>query len=216
MNDFSAPYRQYLLICALVQWFDAELLHALDIGDRRDIDILLASDAVEPADQISQMYRLRDEARAEALEWIRTHSHFDELAIHMRAFDAFLTRMRSPADDDRVKEEEQCFYHLDKIFFLATPRGEWQTISHAIAQARSAEPLSIKHLHRLVFYDGSVAIQAQEYERAETLLSTLLQQPELDSEVRVRVLNGLALSYMYQNTYDRALKLYEQVYALAG
>ena len=61
-----------LFVCALLQWFDRDLLEALAECGEDDIGALLASDLVEPEPGRAGRYRLQEEARTSALARLRT------------------------------------------------------------------------------------------------------------------------------------------------
>lgn len=218
MSDNELPTDLTLLsVCAILRWFDRDLLRALTEHDEDEIDALLSSDRVASFSETSTAYRLHDTVRASVLAKVRGERSLDELALHTHVFEYFLRRLEQPeSGDQRIVHEECCLYHLGELRLLLTERREWHTIAKYIAAVRSMALQQKDHLHQLLLYEGFVAIRTQDYDRGEAVLVALLKEPDLKNDVRMRALNFLAQAYWYQTHYDRALTLYEKVYALAS
>ncbi len=216
-GTIEVPTFGLLSICALLRWFDHDLLSDLAAHGEDEIKALLASDLVETVPEHPGAYRLRDDIRAEALGRLRAENPHDELTWHSRFFDYFLQHMQQTAPDDlRMAAEASCFHHLAELFLLVAARREWQSLMTHVMSARTANLLQVRHVHQLAFYDGYVAVHTQNYEHAETTLNSLLDQADLDVGLRVQVLNALGQVYWFQTRYDRALVFYQQVQTLAS
>ena len=218
MTGDSPAYSLNLLsLCAILQWFDDDLLRALAPHDASEIAALLASDQVVPAPDFAGAYRLRTDLKEQLLTRLRTEQPQDTLTLHKRAFRSFLQRMQQPDLAERHPyDEAACLYHLSKLFFLLLPNLEWQAIAEFVAAVRAAGPQQPRHHNQLAIYEGYLAVRTHDYQRGETILTTFLDQPGLDSDLRVHVLNALAQAYWFQTRYDRALALYQQLYDCAG
>lgn len=205
-----------LSICALLRWFDRALLRALSERDDDEVEILLASDLVEPIAEMTGAWRLRDDSRANALERLRAERPTDELTWQTRIFEHFLREARaSAAADSRSAAEEACLAHFGELFRLLAAREAWHTLAQHIAEIRAAAPRQPGNLDRLQFYEGFIAIRTQSYADGEARMLALLEQDRLEPGLRVQVLNALGQSHWFQTSYDRALSFYEQVDALA-
>lgn len=217
MEDASLDSFGLLSLCAILRWFDADLLRELAPQQDARIAALLASDDVDPAPEFAGAYRLRDARRAAALARLHAEYPQDALALHRRAFDLFLDRMQRPAPPARHPADEvACLHHLGKLFFLLLPNCEWQTMAAFVAAARAAAPQQPRHHQQLAIYEGYLAIRTHDYDRGESILSPFLDHPALDAGLRVHVLNALAQAAWYRTHYDRALTLYQQLYDCAG
>lgn len=215
-NHLSTDRFGLLSLCAILRSFDRALLGALAEHDEGEIAALLASDLVVPVSGPGGTYRLRPEVQADVLAQFRVERPFDELALHTRAFNYFMERMEQPgASGRRPDDEERCFYHLDNLFSLHSQRLEWQVIRQHTSRARALGARRARYRQRLALYHGHVAIRTQKYDRGRALLTALLDQPDLEDDVRVRALLGLGWARWYQTQYDRALALFQQTYALA-
>src|SRR5262245_9224236 len=204
-----------LSLCAILRWFDDDLLRALARGDEDAIDALLASDRVVSAAEPAGALRLREDVRTDALAHLRAESSSEELTLHRRVFDYFLHRMHeSPQNDRCAIDEEGCFYHLGELFLLFASRREWHIIAEDIATALIAGPQNIRHLHQLSFYEGYLAIRTQQLDRGNMILTTLLDRDDLDDNLRTQVLNALGLAQWQQTHFDRAFALYQEAYTL--
>lgn len=162
------------------------------------------------------MFRLRDDISVQVLAHLRDERPGNELILQERCFAMFLGRMQQTDDPDaRLQAEERCFWHLDTLRLPLIERRDWQRLhSHADA-ARAAQPQQPRHIQRLVLYESLIAIQTQDYASGETMLNTLLADPAIDPEVRVRALNNLAHAHWFQSDFDRALAAYEEAAVLA-
>ncbi len=205
-----------LSLCALMRWFDHDLLRDLAAAGEDAIEALMASDQVEAIPEHADAYHLRDDVRAEALARLRAEHPHDELTLHTRIFGYFLRQMReSVSDEQRAITEERCLYHLDELFRLIAARREWQILAAHVAAVRAAQPQQPRHLHQIMFYEGYVAVRTQNYVQGEAVLTELLEQAELSDDLRVQILNALGQIEWFQTRYDRALHFYERVQLLA-
>ena len=205
-----------LSICALLRWFDRDLLVVLAERGDDEVGALLDNDLVESAVGMAGAWRLRDDARAAALARLRAERPSDELTWQNRFFAHFLSEMRETAlEERRAAAEDECMHHLGELFLMIAARHEWQLLSDHVAASRAARPRRSHHLARLSFYEGYVAVRTQDYERGEAILSELLEREELADGLRVEVLNALGQIYWFQTRYDQALDFYEQVQSLA-
>jgi CHAT domain-containing protein/tetratricopeptide (TPR) repeat protein len=204
-----------LSVCALLRQFDRALLRVLVECGEDEIEALLGSDAVEAAADATGSYRLRDEARTQALARLREDHPSDELTWQTRIFEHFLRRMRESDEGQRATAEDECFHHLAELFQLIAVRREWHTMKAHLLAVDSALPQLQHHIHRLRFYEGYVAIRRQEYKASEEILTHLIAQDELMDDLRVEILNGLGQIQWFQTRYDQALYYYQQVQSLA-
>jgi hypothetical protein len=117
-----------LSLCAILHSFDRKLLLALANAEEAELAPLLASEFVVSTEH-ADTYRLREDVRANVLARLRALRPLDELDLHTRVFEYFLRQIeRSGSSVQLLENEENCFYHLDKLFFLLLPRLEWRTI----------------------------------------------------------------------------------------
>jgi len=186
------------------------LLLALGDSPSEQIDELLASPLVE-LDAAPPFYRLRQQD--DVLARLRAWRPGDEIRLHTRVFSFLLQRLRQRPDQ---ADEQGCLAHLDALFLLFAARQEWPTIARHVAAARSITLHQATHQRQINFYDGYIAIRTQQYDQGETLLQALLDQPDLEDTLQVRVLDTLAQSHMHQAHYGQALLFYQQVYTLAS
>src|SRR5262245_50203000 len=129
-DNTEAPAADLLSLCALMRWFDHDLLRDLAACGDDAIGALLASDLVAAVPEYGCMYHLRDDVRAEELVRLREERPHDELTLHTRIFDYFLRQMeKSVQDDNRSIAEASCFHHLGELFLLIAARREWQLIT---------------------------------------------------------------------------------------
>ncbi len=216
MTDNRSTQDESLLsLCAVLRWFDRELLLALGGGDADTIAALLASDLVQPAAGRASAYRLRNEIRAAALARLRDERPRDELELHSRAFTYFLRRMRQPVTDERAADEDRCFDHLHQLVLLLGEHMDWQTIATHITSAGVPAPRRPRNRRRLALYQGMVAIRTHAYDRGEALLCELLDQDDLEDELRAPIVLQLGHAQWFHTRYDRALALYQQAQAHA-
>src|SRR6266508_3681062 len=208
-DNAEAPAADLLSLCALMRWFDHDLLRDLAAAGDDEIGALLASDLVEAVPEHAGAYRLRDGVRAAALAQLHAEHPHDELTRHTRIFGYFLGQMReSVSDEQRATTEETCLHHLGELFRLIAARREWQTLAAHVAVVRAAQPQQPRHLHQIMFYEGYVAVRTQDYAHGEAVLTELLDQVELRDDLRVQVLNALGQIEWFQTRYDRALHFY--------
>lgn len=216
MSEKTDPsWRRARGVGALLPWFDAELLAALGL-DPAAAAALLASEEVEPAEGPPGARRLREEARAAALAWLREHDAELELAGHGLAFRAFLRRLAAAPDGPRAAADEaQLFHHLDRVFYLLAPGYAWGEIEGYLAEARRHAPRDPANAHLLRFYEAQIALNTGRHAAAEAALAAALADPAMPAGLRARMLNALALSEMYRNAYPRALRHYGEALAAA-
>src|SRR5919202_6226101 len=207
MMDAQLPADFALLsLCAILQAFDHDLLLALGDCAAQEVATLLSSDLVVPAAETPGAYRLREEIAADVRVRLREEHPQAEIALHTRAFEYFIARMQPTKPGERnVGDEQSCFYHLGELRELLTEHREWQTIARHIATARAAGPQQSPHLDLLALHEGYVAVRTLDYSRGEAILTVLLDRPDLDDDVRIRVLHALGVSYTLQARYDLAL-----------
>ena len=212
----SSDNSDLLSICALLRWFDHDLLSDLAVHGRDEIEVLLASDLVETASEYPGAYRLRDDIRAEALARLRAENPHDELTWHKRFFDYFLRRMQeSDPNHRRAIAEHSLLHQLSEFFLLIAAHHEWQTLADYIATIRAVNPQQLRTRHWLQFYDAFVALRTQDYERSEIILTALLNEIDVEDTLRVQVMNALGQVEYFQARYDRALDFYQQTYIKA-
>ena len=215
--DLLATALPLLTCCAILRFFDRDILLALGQEDEQALARLFASDLVQPASALAGAFQLREETRTTLLARLREESPGDELVLHERALAYFLDRMSLPTTtEQRLLYEDCCFHHLDSVRLPLTERREWQQLRQHIDDVRAVRPQRARHLHRISLYDGLIAIQTQDYAAGEATLHALLEQAGVEDEVRMRALNVLAHSHWYQTHYDRARDLYQQVHDLAS
>jgi CHAT domain-containing protein/tetratricopeptide (TPR) repeat protein len=211
-------------ICAILRWFDHKLLVALHpeihpeglAPDARELAELLAAAEALPADAGARGYQLSEAARGAALAQLGPDRPHVELLVHTRAFHYFLQCMqRAEQRDGQLDGEADCFYHLSKLFPLLGSRGEWAVVQHYVACADEARPLVLAHQQRLQLYEGYAAVRTQSYERGATILTALLQQPDLDAMVQIHALNALGQAHHFQTEYDQALTRYREMHSVA-
>lgn len=213
MDDTYEIDRDLLAACAILHRLDAELICAVAGCAPSRAAALLAGDMVEPGEGGP---RLRAEVAAQALARLRAERPADEIALHTRAFAAYLAKLeRSPLAARSPDDEDDCLRHLDALFILVGTQMDWQTIlNHALA-VRAAGVAQPRHRQRLDLYEGYVAIRTQEYERGERILAGLLAQDIVDADVRIKALKGLADDSFYRSHYDQALAYYRRLYTAA-
>jgi CHAT domain-containing protein/tetratricopeptide (TPR) repeat protein len=205
-----------LAFCAILRWFDVELLLALTECAESEVAWLLESGLVAVEPQHGGVYSLQPQQRDEILARLRAERPHDELALHTRAFEHFLRRMAARGEEQqRWAEEDACFYHLDRLSELLAPHGAWQTLAQYVAAATEARPEQKRNRQHLAYYDGLVAIRTSDFERGVAVMAVLLDDGDLEESTRLRALNSLARAFYYQTQYDLALARYQQVFRLA-
>ncbi|GAB4448548.1 MAG: hypothetical protein OHK0015_53340 [Chloroflexi bacterium OHK40] len=205
-----------LALCAVLRWFDRDMLVALRPFDDDQLVALLASDRVLPVPGRSGVLQLRAEVRSDALARLRASQPGDELRLHERAFRHFAAWLAStPLSAQRLLIEDECFFHLEALRAPLAERREWQRLAALAALARAAQPDRPDHLHLLIHYEGLIAIQNRHYSAGERLLGALLARADVAPELRMRATNVLAHSKWYQSRYEQARELYWEVYLLA-
>lgn len=211
-NDFFSL--RLLSLCAILRSFDKELLqHLTDVGEEV-LDALLESSLVTRT--MTGTYRLKEEESSEILTKLGETSSELELELHTQAFELFRPRMaQSYQDDQQLIAEEACFYHFEQLFFLLIPRGKSLLIQQYVRCIRQAEPKQKRHRHQLTFYEGLVSVHTASYDQAEAILTTLLDESELEAKTRVQTLNAIAQLHTLQTRYDQALYWYQETYQLA-
>src|SRR5262245_49523199 len=115
-----------LSLCAILRWFDDDLLRALAGGDEDAIGALLASELVVSVAEPAGAFHLREDVRADVLAGLRAERPSDELTLHQRVFGHFLRRMQEPTSDIRHgTDENSVLYYLEKLFSFIAERQEW-------------------------------------------------------------------------------------------
>ncbi len=155
--------------CALLRWFDGDVLGVLTECAEDEIRELLDSPLVVSTADCAGAYSLRQQVLAEVLARAQTEPQVDDLALHARAFGYFLRRLEQPQSGERrLADEVACFYHLGKLRELLAQRREWRTIAAYTEAVRAAGPQQPRHRLLVTLYEGLVAINTQDYERGET------------------------------------------------
>jgi CHAT domain-containing protein/tetratricopeptide (TPR) repeat protein len=216
MHNTRPPDNSDLLsICALLRWFDRDLLRALTDESEAEIEALMLSDLVMPAVAYPGTYRLREDIRANVLARLRAEHPSDESTWHQRIFDYFLCRMQESASDDRhAADEEGVLYHLGELFLVIAARQEWRVFAEYIAALR-ASTYQVRLEHWFALYDGFAAMRTQNHTRSMEILTELRDQNDLEPGLRVQVMNALGQLLWFQSHFDQALELYHQAYTLA-
>lgn len=205
-----------LSACTLLSWFDATLLEIMGVADESTILGFLTSDAVIAHPSLPDRYTLRPEAAAAQSPRLSADPDL-EIALHQRIVGAFLQRLAArPPSEGRAMQEDACFHHLDRLFYLLNGRGEWQTISDLAHGAGRVGPLQPRHQQRLLLYHALAALYlSTDLTQAEPLFHDLLAQPDLEGNTHLRALNGLAILCGRLMRYEEAITLGEQLYELA-
>jgi CHAT domain-containing protein len=214
INDRLPEGNALLDWCAILHHFDRDLLRALAHPAESELHALLASDRVTPLDPAADGYALAPEVRSRVLARLRAESPLRELALHTRAFEWFLQRM-AVVSERRAADEELCLYHLSALRELLIERMDWRAIMDYIAAVRAADPQQERTLRWLSFYESYAAIRVHHYDLGDAGLLELVRQPDLEPELRIRVLQALGHTNWFQTRYDRALAFYQQAYQLA-
>ena len=205
-----------LSLCAILRWFDQDLLRTLAGGDEDAIGALLASDRVIPAEEPADTLRLQEDVRVAALARLRAEIPSYELTLHKRVLDYFLSQMRESAPGrQHTAYENSLLYHLGELFLLIAARQEWQIFAENIAAMRATGPYQARLEGWFAFYDGFASMRTQDYSRSTAILMALREQRDLENGLRVQVLNALGLLLWFQSRYDQALDLHQQTYLLA-
>ncbi|MBA3944930.1 MAG: CHAT domain-containing protein [Herpetosiphonaceae bacterium] len=206
-----------LSLCAILRRFDGDLLQSFASFDASALTELLASDRVVPVPELPGSFQVREDVWTDVLARLRAEHPDDELMLHEEAFVRFLQRLQDdPSIPERRDHEERCFYHLEALRVPLIERREWERIRHYVAVLRAARPQAQRHLHLLSLYDGFDALHIPNYEVGEAILSTLVADPSLADDIRMRAFNMLAQIHWFQTQYDQALEFYRQVHILAG
>lgn len=202
---------ELLSLCAVLRWFDHDLLAALNNDINADLAQIFAGPHVVAAAEPGDALQLRDDVRAATLQRLRDTRPLHEMTLHTRIFVHFRDRLLQAAADDNVERiEAECMYHLDRLFLLLAPRQEWQTIETYVASMATAQFQYPHHRHMLTLYSGAIATSRHDYEQGNAVLTRLLAEPDIDLNVRARALNTLAHAHFALTQYDRALALYRQ------
>ena len=205
-----------LSLCASLRWFTAELLLSLTDLDPSELDALLVSERVLALDDPAGAYALRPELQAAVMHDLHSAQPLVELDLHTRAFSYFVQQIvESSSREQRLAAEEECCYHLHKLFFGLLPRMEWTTITQHVGAVRALNPCQPQHLQQLALYEGYVAVRTQDYERGEPILTELLDAAELEPDVRMHALNALGQMHRNRTHYDRALTIFQQLQQFA-
>ena len=100
MSNDLADNIQLLPLCAILRWFDHALLLGLADADESQIVSLLATDLVTPSLEHPGGYCLQVEVREHVLANVRAARPLDEVDLHARVFEYFLSRMEMAALPD--------------------------------------------------------------------------------------------------------------------
>ena len=216
MHELRPPENSRLLsICALLRWFNRDVLRALTGERDMEVEALLSSDLVLPAESHGA-YQLRADIRTDALARLRAELPSDELTWHRRIFDYLLSRMQESApSDQQAADEDRLLYHLSELFLLIAARQEWHMFAEYMSAIRAHGPYQARLERWFAFYDGFAALRTQKYNHSIAILSALREQSDIESELRVQVLNALGQLAWFQSQYDQALALYQQTFTLA-
>lgn len=206
-----------LSLCAILRSFDRNLLLALTRRDAAEIDTFLASMNVVSDVENAGMFQLNEGLQERILSRLRSEQPLTEQELHTSAFKYFLHQIeRRDERFLRIEEaEDRYFYHLETLFEFLADRREWSTIGKHIEVTRTAKPYQQRHINLLCYYESHVLIYTKKYIQGEILLINLLDQPELDNKLRVRILNTLGHAQWFQTRYDLALAWYQGVYDLS-
>lgn len=202
--------------CALLRWFDADLLTASGLDQTLDPALLCAGSLTVPIDEQIGLVRLTDEAQAVALARQGDADPIDEVALHSGALAVWQRRLEGwPAGPGRHLGEQACLYHLGELRELLARRRDWRRLAELVAAVR-ALPLTLARSRSLLdLHEGFVAIRLQEYERGETLLTRLVETPTVEPDIRMGAFRALGNGYWLQTRWDQALAMYERSHALA-
>jgi CHAT domain-containing protein len=214
MTSIALEQSTLLLLCCILRQFDRKLLYAFVPDQQQEIDVLLASDAVQVVSHTPAAYAVVDALREQLLQNLRGEHPSEEIALHGRAFTFFIQQLQEPTATITSSEDES-FYHLDQLYVLLKQRMQWQKIAEYTAMARSAPLHNHRHAYRLDLYEGYVAIHTGMYERGEQMLTSLLHAPHLENETHIRILIGLGHLFLLQSHYDQALSWYQRLLELA-
>jgi hypothetical protein len=188
-----------LSLCALLRWFDQDVLRALVGEEDEKIEALLASDVVIPATELKGAYRLGEAIRVDALARLRAERPSQESTWHRRIFEYFLTQLDESGPAERkLASTDAILHHLGELFLIITARQEWHTLAELVALARAVSQLPSRMEHWLTFYDSFVLVRTQQYERGEAMLLALQSEPDLAIELRVQVLNAQGQLHWFQ------------------
>lgn len=214
-DDLQASELPLLSVCAIVTYFDRDMLLSLGHDDSA-VALLLGSDRVLPMPDVIGAFRLREDIATAARTWLHAEHPGAELSIHEQAFDYFLQQLSNgQAAERRFHDERACFDHLAALRLQLSERREWGRIQQLLARAADARPRQHYHLQLLSLYHGFVAIRTQDYVKGEAILAGLLDEAGSSDNIRMYALNFLAQSHWFQTHYDRALILYRKVDTIA-
>jgi CHAT domain-containing protein/tetratricopeptide (TPR) repeat protein len=132
--------------------------------------------------------------------------------LHKQVFACLLQRLHDRRSTERVRVEEACLEHLDRLVDLLLPAMAWPTIGEAVCALREAGPALERTAQHLGVYEGYVAVRTGDYGRGETLLTIALGDETLLGELRCHALNGMASIAFNQTRYDQALAWQRQLY----
>jgi CHAT domain-containing protein len=216
MYELHLPENSRLLsLCTLLRWFDRDLLRALTGEGDLEIEALLISDLVISGESPGT-YQLREDVRVAALARMRIEHPSDESTWHRHIFDYFLRQMQESGSGDQfAADEDRLLYHLSELFLLIAARQEWHMLAEYITGIRAQGPYQARLARWFAFYAGFAALRTQDYTRSISILAALREQSDMESELRVQVLNALGQLSWFQSQYDQALELYQQTRTLA-
>ena len=85
--------------------------------------------------------------------------------------------------------------------------SELASVLGVAAVAPFAQP---NHRHRLAYYRACTDNERGDYDSGQTIFVRLLAEPDLDDQLRVRILTALGIHHNYCDQYDRAIDEYQQ------
>src|SRR4051794_28173243 len=116
VNDTFHVGHPLLGLCAVLRWFDGDLLLALQPASADSINDLLASShaVYQPATMI---YQLHPDTRTAVLAHLRTEQPSAELALRTRIFTYYFDHLGPDVTDAQF---EDCLYYFGELFPLLT------------------------------------------------------------------------------------------------
>jgi tetratricopeptide (TPR) repeat protein len=199
---------------ALLRRFDRATLSAVLNCTEEEVDDIISGIAVEAIG--NGFFRLRPAVLAEASKKLRTGNPAEEISIHQRAFHYYLASLKQSEGSRRnLADEDECLYHLDALYTLVGAQEQWNTVLAYIQTLRDAQVVQKRHEQRLDMYEGYCAVYQLNFEHGEALLTQVLQQANLDSDVQIKALKGLADGANKQARYVEALTRYDQLFKAA-
>jgi CHAT domain-containing protein/tetratricopeptide (TPR) repeat protein len=216
MSDYQIEDETRLLaLCALMPFFDNRYLRELSVVDTLVIETLLSDERVITHPMHSNSYRLREDVANGVLDYLRNQHPEDETAIHAHIFRTIAGLLRRQPDEYTVLDEDIFLHHFDNLCSIHATNMQWSTIRTYVTEAQSIPLRGRRHLQYVAFFDAYTAIRLQDYAYGEAILDDLLQQENLEADLRLKAWRGLATAAFYRTHFDRALELNQQVLAYA-